>query len=254
MGQRLHNATSLYVEAIRDGNYVEAITKYAGGRYTQHSAPVRDGKDGFIEFFGEFVQRNPLRDIEIVRSFEDGRYVFLHVVQSLNNGEYRYVTADIFDTDDDAKLIEHWDIICEFRDTTGGGRSQVDGPTEATDHGQTDANKQLVVRFVDEVLIGTDFDRLAEFVTPDYAQHSVDVADGIAPFQEFATESALRYLQLHKVVGCGNLVATLAESEFHGKRHAVIDLFRIEQNKIVEHWDVIEEIAPEHTWVNSGKF
>ncbi len=35
----------------------------------------------------------------------------------------------------------------------------------------------------------------------------------------------------------------LAESEFHGKRHAVIDLFRIEQNKIVEHWDVIEEIA-----------
>ena len=100
--------------AIRDGNYEQAIEAYAGQRYTQHSTPVKDGKEGFIEFFADFVQRKPIRDIEIVRCFEDGPYVFLHVLQTLNNGEFRYVTADIFDTDDDAKLIEHWDIITEF--------------------------------------------------------------------------------------------------------------------------------------------
>ena len=29
---------------------------------------------------------------------------------------------------------------------------------------------------------------------------------------------------------------------------------RFEHGKIVEHWDVIEEVTPEDTWVNSGKF
>ena len=53
MGKRLDNATALYVEGINDGNFVAAINKYAGDRYTQHSTPVKDGKDGFIEFFAE---------------------------------------------------------------------------------------------------------------------------------------------------------------------------------------------------------
>ena len=254
MGQRLDSVTSLYLEAIRDGNYVEAINSYSGARYTQHSTPVTDGKEGFIEFFADFVERNPIRDIEIIRAFEDGPYVFLQVVQNLNNGQYRYVTADIFDTDDDAKLIEHWDIITELRETTASGRSQVDGPTEPTDLDNTEANKQLITRYVNEILIPGQYDRLPEFITPEYTQHNPDIPDGIAPIQAFAADASMRYIQLHKVVGCGNFVAILAEIELYGKRHAVIDLFRIERGKIVEHWDVIEEITPQDTWVNSGKF
>jgi predicted SnoaL-like aldol condensation-catalyzing enzyme len=77
MGQWLESATALYMEAIQDGNAAEAIGKYSGNRYTQHSTPVKDGQEGFIEFFADFEKRNPIRDIEIVRAFEDGRYVFL---------------------------------------------------------------------------------------------------------------------------------------------------------------------------------
>ena len=50
------------MRAINDGDYVEAITTYSGDRYTQHSTPVRDGREGFIEFFANFVERNPDRD------------------------------------------------------------------------------------------------------------------------------------------------------------------------------------------------
>ena len=254
MGQRLDNATSLYLDAIQDGDYAEAINAYAGARYTQHSTPVKDGREGFIEFFADFVERNPIRDIEIIRAFEDGQHVFLHVVQTLNNGEYRYVTADIFDTDDNAKLIEHWDIIDELRDTAAGDRSQIDGATEVSDVDETEANKALVTRFVTEVLIGGAHDRMPEFVAPGYAQHTPSLGDGIASFQAFAGEAALRYIEIHRVVGSGNFVAVLAESEFDAKRHAVIDLYRVDEGKVIEHWDVTEEITPEDTWVNSGKF
>lgn len=262
MGTRVNNATALYLEAIRDGNYVDAINTYAGDRYTQHSTPVKDGKAGFIEFFADFTERNPVRDIEIIRAFEDGQYVFLHVLQDLNDGEFQYVTADIFDTDDDAKLIEHWDIIAEIQPVTASGRTQLDGPTVASDIedlAKKEANKQLISRFINEVLIPADYSELSRFIGIDLAQHNPDMADGVDAFRTAASNTSLRYVELHKVIGSGNFVASLAETETRtpgspATRHAVIDLFRIENSKIAEHWDVIETITPQETWVNSGKF
>ncbi|ANM29909.1 hypothetical protein ABI59_10480 [Acidobacteria bacterium Mor1] len=260
MGKRLENARNLYFDAIRDGKPAEAIKKYSGARYTQHSTPVRDGREGFIAFFDEFLARNPVREIEILRGFEDGQYVFLHVLQTLNNGEFRYVTADIFDTDADGKMIEHWDIIAEMTDDTLSGHSQIDGPTEPEDLDRTEANKTLVRRFLSEVLATGDYARAAEFISSErYIQHNPGIADGIAGFRAFvdsldADGKSMRYEEVHKVVGCGSLVATLSKVDRGGTGLAVMDLFRVDAGKIVEHWDVIEEITPEETWVNSGKF
>jgi predicted SnoaL-like aldol condensation-catalyzing enzyme len=260
MGRQLDNAKALYIEAIRDGNYVEAINKYAGDRYTQHSTPVKDGKEGFLEFFADFVQRNPERDIEIVRGFEDGQYVFLHVVQHLNGGESRWVTADIFDTDDQARLIEHWDIIGEWVDETVSGHTQVDGPTEPTDLDKTDENKALVTGFVTDVLKNGEFGKLNDYISAEtFIQHNPQVADGLeglSAFLDSLSEQGLsmKYEEIHSTVGCGNFVAVLSQAVFAGTAMAVIDLFRVDGGLIVEHWDVMEEILPEDQWVNSGKF
>ena len=260
MGIRLDNARSLYLEAIRDGNFMEAINKYAGDRYTQHSTPVRDGKDGFIEFFSDFVQRNPEREIEIVRAFEDGRYVFLHVVQHLNGGESRWVTADIFDTDEAGRLVEHWDIIDELVEESVSGHSQVDGSTEPRDLELTDQNKELVLAFVNRVLKDGDLDRLTDFVsTEQYIQHNPRIGDGLDGLAAFldslaAEGQTMSYQQVHRAVGSGDMVAVLSEMELGGAPMAVIDLFRVEDRRIVEHWDVMEEILPRNQWVNSGKF
>ncbi len=260
MGARLDNAKALYLEAIRDGNYVEAINTYAGERYTQHSTPVKDGKDGFIEFFSEFVERNPEREIDIVRGFEDGRYVFLHVVQHLNGGASRWVTADIFDTDDQGRLVEHWDIIGEWVETTVSGHSQVDGPTEPTDLDKTEENKALVTSFVNDVLMGGRLENLTDYIsTETYIQHNPQIDDGIEGLRAFFDSLAERgvslvYEAIHRVVGCGSFVAVLSKVDLAGAPLAVIDLFRVEGGLIVEHWDVMEEILPEDRWVNSGKF
>ncbi|MBT8250962.1 MAG: nuclear transport factor 2 family protein [Acidimicrobiia bacterium] len=260
MGVRLDNAKALYMEGIRDGKFVEAINRYAGDRYVQHSTPVRDGKEGFIEFFADFVQRNPDRDIEIVRGFEDGRYVFLHALQTLNGGESRWVTADIFDTDDEGRMIEHWDIIQEVVDETVSGHTQVDGPTEPTDLDKTEDNKALVSRFATDVLVNGQIDKLTNYISADtYIQHNPQVADGIEGLADLMKALAdhgqsMAYREIHNVVGCGNFVAMLAHMDLAGRDMAVIDLFRVEDGLIVEHWDVVEEILPVDQWVNSGKF
>ncbi len=260
MGIRTENAKALYLNAIRDGNYVEAITTYSGERYAQHSTPVKDGQAGFIEFFADFVERNPIRDVEIVRAWEDGQYVFLHVVQILNDGEFRYVTADIFDTDDQGRLIEHWDMIAEWVEPTVSGRTQVDGPTEPTDLDKTEANKALVQGFLDDVLLGGNVDNVANYIsTETYHQHNPQVDDGLDGFAAFTEQLAadgisMRYEHVHLVIGCGDFVAALSEMHLGDQPIAVIDLFRVADAKIVEHWDVMEDILPEDQWVNSGKF
>jgi len=98
----------------------EAVTANTGDRYTQHSTGVRDGVEGFVEFFDEFVVRNPKRDIQIVRAIEDGPYVFVHAFQSINGGESQWVTTDLFDTDGNDRIVEHWDVISAFTAPTGG--------------------------------------------------------------------------------------------------------------------------------------
>ncbi|MGH8865406.1 MAG: nuclear transport factor 2 family protein, partial [Burkholderiales bacterium] len=181
MSQKLENAKSLYMEGIRDGNARAAVTKYTGDRYTQHSAGVRDGIEGFVAFFEPFLARTPVRDIRVVRAIEDGQYVFVHVFQSLNHGEAKWVTMDMFDTDSNDKIIEHWDVICEYVDETASGHSMTSGPSEVTDLASTKDNKALVRGFLVDVLRDGDLERIGDYLsTESYTQHSPKVADGIA--------------------------------------------------------------------------
>ena len=236
MATRLENAINLYLEAIRDGNYVEAINKYAGERYTQHSTPVKDGKDGFIEFFADFVQRNPHREIEIVRGFEDGQYDFLHAIQYLNGGELRFVTADIFDTDDNGRLIEHWDMITEWSSDTVSGHTQVDGSTEPTVLDQTDQNKALVERFLTAVLMNGEWDKASDYIsTETFVQHNPAIGDGLDGLLAYVESLAERgesivYEEVHKIVGQGNFVAAMSKLNLASIDTAAIDLFRVEND------------------------
>jgi predicted SnoaL-like aldol condensation-catalyzing enzyme len=65
----------------------------------------------------------------------------------------------------------------------------------------------------------------------------------------------MRYTKNHQILGQGNFVLSVSEGMFAGKETSFYDLFRIENDKIVEHWDVIETIMPKSEWRNNnGKF
>ena len=257
---RITNAKGLYLEGIRDGNMKEALDKYTGDRYTQHSTGVGDGAEGFLAFFEPFVERNPKRDIDIVRIFEDGRWVFCNAYQTLNDGAAEWVTMDMFFTDADGLILEHWDAIAAYKWPTKSGRSMVDGPTEIEDLDKTDANKVLIQGFVDDILIGGQNDKITDYIsTTQYDQHNPDVGDGLDGFGVFLGEMAasgrtMEYVKVHRLIGQGNFVVIFSEVKMDGHDLAFFDIFRLKDGKIVEHWDVQEQIGPKDTWNNSGKF
>ena len=53
----------------------------------------------------------------------------------------------------------------------------------------------------------------------------------------------------------GNFVLAVSEGTFGGAPTSYYDLWRVENGKIAEHWDVMETIADKSTWQNqNGKF
>ena len=93
-----------------------------------------------------------------------------------------------------------------------------------------------------------------------YIQHNPAIGDGLsglaAALEGMAKQGiTLEYKTVHKVLGEGNFVLAISEGAFAGKSTSFYDLFRVENGKIVEHWDVMETIMPEAQWKNSnGKF
>jgi predicted SnoaL-like aldol condensation-catalyzing enzyme len=69
-----------------------------------------------------------------------------------------------------------------------------------------------------------------------------------------ADGGSMVYLETPLVVGNGDMVATLSRVDLSGAEMAVMDLFRVADGRIAEHWDVMEPVPADDELVNSGKF
>jgi len=256
MSQKLENAKNLYLEGIKDGN-MDVVDQYSGDRYTQHSTGVADGAQGFKDFFKGFLERTKDRDIRVIRTIEDGSFVFVHVYQDIDNGSAKWITTDMFDTDKNDKLVEHWDVIAAYQEPEKnvGGTDQVLGDFEIKDLDKTQENKALVRSFITEVFQNGKHDKVSDYIsTEEYINRNPNVPNGIDTVKQFLTTQDFNYDFIFKVLGQGNHVVTYSKATFNGAELAVFDIFRIENGKIVEHWDNMEPIPPRSEWANTGKF
>jgi len=242
------------LNSIENGN-----TKPAGyinpNKYIQHNLAVKDGLSGFGEVLSQLPKDSA--KVEIKRVFKDGDFVFTHTKYNFFGPK---VGFDIFRFED-GKIVEHWDNLQEIVEKTASGRSQIDGETNITDLDKTEQNKELVKNFVQDILLGKNPNKITEYISSKkYLQHNPFVKDGLKGLNEAITylisqNDMFIYKKIHKILGEGNFVLTVSEGSWHGKAHSFYDLFRVENGKIVEHWDTIEEIPQREKWLNdNGKF
>ncbi len=225
-------------------------------KYIQHNLAVGDGLAGF----GEVMKNAPEGGFKanVVRAFEDGDFVFTHTIYDFFGPK---VAFDIFRFED-GLIVEHWDNMIEVQPANPSGRTQTDGTTEILDQDETEANKTTIKKFLNEVLINHDNDKVPVYINPTkYLQHNPAVADGLEGFgaamQYFAENGlVMEYEKVHMVLGEGNFVLSVSEGKFgKGDHTSFYDLFRLENGQIVEHWDVIETIMPaDQHKNNNGKF
>jgi predicted SnoaL-like aldol condensation-catalyzing enzyme len=129
----------------------------------------------------------------------------------------------------------------------------------AADAVQMEANKKAVVEFYNKALNDKDFESASKYFGPKYIQHNPTAPDGIDGFKGFLAFIKERApnakSEIKRVFADGDYVILHVHSvRDPGTRgRAIVDIFRLENGKIVEHWDVVQDI-PEKAANDNGMF
>jgi predicted SnoaL-like aldol condensation-catalyzing enzyme len=112
-------------------------------------------------------------------------------------------------------------------------------------------NKRIATEFYDAAINRKDFEAAAQYLGSEYTQHNPTAADGPEGLRGFIDFLKARYPEqrgeIKRVIAEGDLVVL----HVHSTRgdgtpgRAIVDIFRVDGGKVVEHWDVIQDIPVE---------
>ena len=247
------------IRTFASGDTKTAAALLAEG-YIQHNLSYGTGRDAFISSV-EYLASAPVKTtVKNIRAFEDGDKVFLQTVYNFA-GAGDQVAFDIFRFDENGKIAEHWDNLASIAAPNPSGHTQIDGYMAIEDIDRTEENRTLVKNFLVDVMQGKHPEKTASYFDGDkYIQHNTAIADGLSGLGAALEAMAKQGIQMiydrtHMVLAQGNFVLGVSEGTFGGAPTSYYDLWRIEDGKIAEHWDVMETIADPSTWQNdNGKF
>lgn len=121
------------------------------------------------------------------------------------------------------------------------------------------ANLDLVLAMYRDVLMPMDSARVDDYIAPDYLQHSSLAEPGVAALKAF-----LDFVKGQSPDATHNIKRSMVDGDLvmihhHVIRHvgdpgmAVVDIFRVADGRIVEHWDVLQDV-PEKPVNTVGMF
>lgn len=124
---------------------------------------------------------------------------------------------------------------------------------------QEEANRAAVLGFYEKGLNQKDADAALAYVGNRYVQHNPNAPDGPDGFRKFIGFLREKFPNSHSEIkrsfADGDFVILHVHSvrEPGSRGRAIVDIFKLENGKIVEHWDVVQDI-PENPANNNTMF
>ncbi|MDX3136423.1 ester cyclase [Streptomyces europaeiscabiei] len=258
-----------YGDAARVGHYQKAVAvrvlkgvfedgdtavvdRYVRSDYIQHNPLAPDGAETLKGLAAAVSGQFPDAVYDIERVVSQGDLVLVHSNVVLTPGTRGSAVFDIFRFQG-GRIAEHWDVAQEVPESSVNGndmfstvsrpRTSEPGPAWLTSY-----NEKLVTKAFDRLLVRKDLSAIDRYWGPQYHQHNPNIPDGVAGvraglgayFQQFPDLAVSR----KRVIAEGDLVAVHSHYvNAPGERgQAVLDLFRVRNGKIVEHWDVLQDV------------
>jgi predicted SnoaL-like aldol condensation-catalyzing enzyme len=234
------NAKELVQQAVHelfDQRDVSAVDRYWSPDYVEHSIVGGDGREALRELAGSLpagfrhTRARLLGEHDLVVAH--GCYEEL--------GATPLVAFDLWRVAD-GKIAEHWDAHQAWAAPTPSGHTMIDGPTEITSPASAAASRRVVESFAELIMMGGDRGQIGRFFSGDrFVQHNPLIADGVSGLGQAIQTGvwAAVVAKIHRIVAEGEFVFTQGEGTLHGKPTAFYDLFRVKDDKLVEHWDVV---------------
>lgn len=237
------------------------VDRYFTTPYINHNMRAPDGLDPVHDLAKRAVDWDGVHTI-VRREIADGDLVVLHSLYSNLLGiTGQRVAFDIFRFNDEGKVVEHWDCLENAIAPDLSGVSMIAGSVDIVDLHKTEVNRAVVTGFVNAVLVSGDTAQIETFIdTARLVVHSPARAPGLerryGQFVAHPDGVAVQYLQMHRTLAEGNFVLVQGEGRIGAEQVLeVYDLFRVDGGKIVEHWDLLQPLAPRDQWANpNGPF
>ena len=124
---------------------------------------------------------------------------------------------------------------------------------------QEEANRKTVLAFYEKGLNQKDADAALAYVGDRYVQHNPNAADGPDGFRKFIGFLRDKFPNSHSEIkrsfvdGDYVILHVHAVREPGSRGNAIVDIFKLENGKVVEHWDVVQAI-PETPANNNTMF
>ncbi|MCW3838301.1 nuclear transport factor 2 family protein [Sphingomonas canadensis] len=124
---------------------------------------------------------------------------------------------------------------------------------EAAHRAQTEATRAVAMAFLNRYFIEHNFGAYAEFAHPDFIQHNPKIANGVAGHRAYFAKifgapkpdpapPPPRHVT-DMVLVDGDLFSVMHHSvDSTGAARLFVDIWRVADGKIAEHWDVIQDI------------
>ena len=132
-------------------------------------------------------------------------------------------------------------------------------PAPAADAKQMEENKKIIAEFYDAALNQKDFEKASKYLGTRYTQHNPVAADGPEGLKAFLAFLKDKFpnnrSEIKRIFADGDyvIVHVHAVREPGTRGNAIIDIFKLENGKVVEHWDVVQPI-PEKAANTNGMF
>ncbi len=205
-------------------------------RFSHHIPAVDSTVDGFLRH----LMSLKLDSVAPVRFIEEHEYVIAHCREWADTAQFISFLVFRFE---EGRLAEYWENRQLEITKTKSGRSMINGPTVPKHLERTEYSKALLRRhFLDINYIGK-MERLPALINQNnFHQHNPNEPDGLGHLSKLITGKKRRAAALCKLrllLGQGDMVFTIWDYPKNDELITVHELWRVEDELIVEHWDVI---------------
>lgn len=264
--------------SIVNGGHVELADTLMAEAYIQHSPALPTGRAAFKQIFSAIPRLERIPELvspPLVAIIAEGDLVAMTLAETLprpdGQGSYTTTHFNLFRIED-GRLAEHWHSVQtppgpEVPLPENGGPQPVVGATGAAQRALLTAadpalanNKRLVFDVWRQIVDAGREELAGLYLSEDYIQHNPNAANGRAGFEAYFAQREDRAIPtaianpLVAMVAEGDLVVQAIAYEYPHPHHAGrtytttwFDMFRIQDGKLVEHWDGAQLPAPEAT-------
>ncbi|HEY4046838.1 MAG TPA: nuclear transport factor 2 family protein [Acidobacteriaceae bacterium] len=224
----------------------DKVLQLVAPRFVQHTPYIADGVEGLRQFILDATSDQV--KLSLVRAIADGQLVVAQL-RLESSGENRFAVFRF----QNGLIAEQWAFSSPDAPPNESGHTQLDSPTEPTDLADTDRNKAVVHKYYETFHLAGNHDQNGEFFAGNLMiRHEPGVRDGL---DEFLRD--VKILMQHRTIdelrllaGQGDLVFIAAKGAHENDACAYIDLYRVEDEKIVEHWGFPQMFPPQSVRMN----